>query len=71
MTLLSGGFRDVCDAKVEDDGLLFDASSVSATRIKEEAEYEGVRITGSDRRARLLGSDHRARLLGATIEPDF
>ena len=38
-------FRDVCATDVEDDGLAFDPKSVSARRIKEDAEYEGVRLT--------------------------
>ena len=38
-------FRDVCAASVEDDGVVFEPRSVEARRIKEEAEYEGVRIT--------------------------
>lgn len=37
---------DICDMNDEKaDALLFDASSVTAVRIKEDAEYEGVRIT--------------------------
>jgi hypothetical protein len=42
---LAGVFRDVCTTVVDDDSLEFDAKSVSAERIKEDAEYEGVRIT--------------------------
>jgi predicted nucleotidyltransferase component of viral defense system len=38
-------FRDVCAASVEDDGVVFEPRSVEARRIKEDAEYEGVRIT--------------------------
>ena len=34
----------VCETEVEDDGILFDAKSVKAERIKENADYEGVRI---------------------------
>ncbi len=30
---------------MQDDGLVFDASGVSGRRIKEDAEYEGVRVT--------------------------
>ena len=30
--------------KVPDDGLVFDSESVAAERIKEDADYEGVRI---------------------------
>jgi predicted nucleotidyltransferase component of viral defense system len=35
---------EVCDARVEDDGIEFVSSSISASRIKEDADYEGVRI---------------------------
>lgn len=37
--------RDVCDLPVNDDGLVFDSSGVQGRRIKEEAEYAGVRVT--------------------------
>ena len=33
-------FCDVCDIAVEDDGATFDAASVTASRIKEDASYE-------------------------------
>ena len=38
-------FRDICATSVEDDGVVFELRSVEARRIKEDAEYEGVRIT--------------------------
>lgn len=38
-------FRSLCLAKVSDDGLEFDPDSVESSRIKEDAEYEGVRVT--------------------------
>ncbi len=38
-------FKEVCTTPVADDGLLFDSESVTAQRIKEDADYEGVRIT--------------------------
>lgn len=37
-------FRAVCALAVEDDGLVFDADSVTAERIKEDQDYEGVRV---------------------------
>jgi predicted nucleotidyltransferase component of viral defense system len=37
-------FADVVAQVVEDDGLVFDAKSVRITRIKEEQEYEGLRV---------------------------
>ncbi len=36
--------REVCDVDVADDGLVFKSSTVEAVRIKEDADYEGVRI---------------------------
>jgi len=47
-------FRDICAAPVVADGLAFNAQSVRAERIREEQEYEGVRMrlearTGSAR----------------------
>ena len=42
---LAGVFRDVCGIAVEDDGVTFDPKTVAARRIKEDAEYEGVRVT--------------------------
>lgn len=38
-------FAEVCTASVEDDGIVFDTKSVHAARIKEDADYEGVRVT--------------------------
>jgi len=37
-------FREVSQTEVVDDGLTFDASTVQAERIKEDREYEGVRV---------------------------
>ena len=42
---LADVFREICAAAVEDDGVVFDPHSVKARRIKEHAEYEGVRVT--------------------------
>lgn len=36
--------KDVCDAVVEQDGLVFDAKTVQGRKIKENADYEGVRV---------------------------
>lgn len=38
-------FRDICALSVEDDGLVFDPSTVKAQRIREDEDYEGVRVT--------------------------
>jgi hypothetical protein len=47
--------REICAVDVEDDGLSFDVSTVAGERIKEDADYEGVRIkfTGFLERARI------------------
>ena len=37
-------FREVCEEDVEDDGLNFRAESVHAVRMKEDEEYEGLRL---------------------------
>ena len=36
--------RDVCAVKTPADGLIFDAKTVKGKRIKEDADYEGVRV---------------------------
>jgi len=38
-------FREVCDTTVADDGLRFDATTLVGRRIKEDADYQGVRLT--------------------------
>ncbi len=38
-------FSSVCSLEIYDDGLVFDLSSFRSIRIKEDADYEGVRIT--------------------------
>ena len=37
-------FKEICEAEVEDDGLRFDAATVAAERITEDADYEGIRV---------------------------
>jgi predicted nucleotidyltransferase component of viral defense system len=44
IALLEDAFRDICRAEVEPDGLAFLEDSVRGERIKEEEEYEGVRL---------------------------
>jgi hypothetical protein len=36
--------RDICNITVEPDGLIFDAKKVKGRKIKEDADYEGVRV---------------------------
>lgn len=36
--------REVCTVDVEPDGMVFDPATVKAERIKEDADYEGVRV---------------------------
>jgi hypothetical protein len=38
-------FRELCVLEVDEDGLRFDAETVEAERISEDADYEGVRVT--------------------------
>jgi predicted nucleotidyltransferase component of viral defense system len=47
--------REVCAADVEPDGMVFDSATVKTTRIKEDADYEGVR-------ARFVGLLGKARV---------
>ncbi len=46
--------QDVCRTEVEPDGMAFDAETVEADKIKEDADYAGVRV-------RFLGHLERAR----------
>jgi hypothetical protein len=47
--------RGICSHEVEDDGILFDPKSVQGRIIKEDADYEGVRVT-------FLGHLQKARI---------
>lgn len=40
----AGIFKEICEMKVEDDGLRFDAAKITAERITEDADYEGIRV---------------------------
>jgi hypothetical protein len=42
--VIIAAMRDACDADVEPDGLSLDTRSITAARITEDAEYEGVRV---------------------------
>ena len=37
-------FQEVCALEVEPDGMVFDTHSIKAERIKEDADYEGIRV---------------------------
>jgi hypothetical protein len=41
---LEGVVREVCTADVVPDGMVFDPATVKTERIKEDADYEGVRV---------------------------
>lgn len=58
---LAAIFREVCAMDENDDGLVFDPNSVAAQRIKEDADYEGVRV-------RFRGSLGRTRI---TMQADI
>lgn len=47
--------RDVCDVPVDPDGLVFDSKNVQGRKIKEDADYEGVRV-------KFLGFLERSRI---------
>jgi Nucleotidyl transferase AbiEii toxin, Type IV TA system len=38
-------FKEICQQPVDEDGIVFDAESVQGKLIKEDADYEGVRVT--------------------------
>ena len=38
-------FQEVCQVNAEKEGLIFDAEKMQAKRIKQDADYEGVRVT--------------------------
>ena len=38
-------FEEMCDMKVEDDGVRFDRNTVRVEKIKEDQDYEGLRVT--------------------------
>ena len=44
LATLASIMQEVCAIAVEDDGLRFEPSTITAARIKEDADYEGVRI---------------------------
>lgn len=48
-------FKEICGTKVEDDGLRFDPATVTAQRITEDADYQGIRV-------RFLGYLENARI---------
>ena len=63
-------FEEICELKVADDGLRFDTASVKVGRIKEDQDYEGIRVT-------FLGYLEKGRLpvqidigFGDAITPD-
>lgn len=37
-------FREICQTKVEDDGIVFDEASIAINEIREDQEYEGQRV---------------------------
>jgi hypothetical protein len=53
-------FRDICSVPLEEDGIVFDPTTVTAARIKEDAEYEGVRVHFQGQ-ARICAARHAGR----------
>ena len=41
---IESAFRDLCAIAIDDDGVTFDPKAIRAARIKEDDEYEGVRV---------------------------
>ena len=44
LSVIKGVMKEICEFAVKDDGMTFDAETVTATRIVEIADYEGVRV---------------------------
>lgn len=44
VTTIEKVMEDVCDTSVDPDGLIFDPQTVKGMKIKEDADYEGVRV---------------------------
>lgn len=44
VTSIEEVIKDVCNVAVDPDGLIFDAKTVKGLKIKEDADYEGVRV---------------------------
>ena len=59
-------FGDVIAQTVEDDGLVFDPASIQITKIKEEQEYEGLRVKFL---ARLSAPEYRSKSILASAMP--
>lgn len=57
-----GIFKELCVIQVEPDGLTFDADSVKAQRITEDADYEGVRVTFTAHLERAYSDSDRYRI---------
>ena len=53
--VITAAMKEACMQKVEPDGMAFDAESVTATTITEDADYEGVRV-------RIQGNPGNARI---------
>lgn len=45
VAVMEAMFREICAVDVVDDGLRFDATTLIGRRIKEDADYQGVRLT--------------------------
>lgn len=44
MDIIIAVFKDACETEVENDGMVFHKETVTATRITEDADYQGVRV---------------------------
>lgn len=63
-------FRELCDLAIQDDGLVYDADSVTAERTRPEDEYQGVRV---ELNATLAGARLRIQIdigFGDVVTPE-
>jgi Nucleotidyl transferase AbiEii toxin, Type IV TA system len=68
--ILAAIFRDVCSVE-DDDGLVFDPDSVAAHAIKEDADYEGVRIRFKGRLGKAIVAMQVDAGFGDNVHPDI
>jgi hypothetical protein len=62
---ISSLVSEICGLDVEADGVKFDPASIKTSRIKEDADYEGIRVRFR-RLSRALASPCRSTLASAT-----
>ena len=53
-------FSEICEQTVEDDGLNFMANTVAAEGIKDDEDYEGVRVFGTTGKVYIFANELHA-----------